>query len=92
MSLLDYVERQQNHKLNDRVAKCAVTYLLKAADYLHTFGEVHTGICLKIHRVLAFTDDFPIDIKLDNIQNTLPDEETAILKRPCPHSLQPTKC
>jgi len=80
MSLLDFVTRQQDHTLNIGVAKWTMTYLLKAIDYLHTSGVVHTGIRLQSHEVLAFTDDPFIDIKLDNIQNTLPDEETAILK------------
>jgi serine/threonine-protein kinase SRPK3 len=80
MSLLDFVARQQDYTLNTAVAKWTVTYLLKAVDYLHTSGVVHTGIRLISYEVLAFTDDPFVDIKLDNIQNTLPDEETAILK------------
>lgn len=81
MSLLDYVERQQDHRINDGVVKWTMTYLLKAVDYLHSSGVVHTGRRLQIHGVQAFADTLYKDIKLDNIQNTLPDEETAILTR-----------
>ena len=49
MSLLDYVTRQQDHTLNTGITKWVVTYLLKAVDYLHTSGVVHTGICLEFH-------------------------------------------
>jgi serine/threonine protein kinase len=49
MSLLDYVTRQQDHTVSTGVAKWAVTYLLKAVDYLHTSGVVHTGIRLEFH-------------------------------------------
>lgn len=78
MSLLDFLVRQQNHTLNTGVAKWTMTYLLMAVDYLHTSGVVHTGTYLKIDETSAFTED-PSDIKLDNIQNLLPDE-TSILK------------
>lgn len=51
MSLLDFVARQQDHTLHTAVAKWTITYLLKAVDYLHTSGVVHTGIRLKSHEV-----------------------------------------
>lgn len=44
LSLLDYVGRQQNRTLNAGLVKWTMTYLLKAVDYLHTSGVVHTGI------------------------------------------------
>lgn len=44
MSLLDYVTRQQDHRLNTGVTKWVATYLLNAVDYLHSSGVVHTGI------------------------------------------------
>jgi len=49
MSLLDFVTRQQDHTLNTGVAKWAVTYLLKAVDYLHSSGVVHTGTRLEFY-------------------------------------------
>ena len=47
MSLLDYVTLQRDHTLNSGVAKWDLTYLLKAVDYLHTSGVVHTGMLLE---------------------------------------------
>ena len=41
---------------------------------------VHTGTWLNWPWISAFTGNLLTDIKLDNIQNTLPDDETAILK------------
>ena len=79
MSLLDYVIRQQDHTLNIGVAKWIMMYLLKAIDYLHSSGVVHTGTRLVFDGPHLSTD-LVSDIKLDNIQKTLPDEETAILE------------
>jgi len=79
MSLLDYVTRQQDHALSTGAAKLAVTYLLKPVDYLHTSGVVHTGTRLKFHGSSPSLTTFLQTSNLDNIQNTLPDEENAIL-------------
>ena len=78
MSLLDYITRQQDCIFDSEVANWVVTYLLKAIDYLHTSGVVHTGTFSKILCIQIFTDT-PSEIRLDNIQNTLPDEEDTIL-------------
>ena len=43
MSLFDFVNRQQDHRINDGVVKWVMTYLLQALDYLHSSGVVHTG-------------------------------------------------
>ena len=67
MSLLDYVDRQQDHRINDGVVKWVTIYLLKAIDYLYSSGVVYTGRRFKIHSIWAFADNHVIDIKLDNI-------------------------
>ena len=56
-SLLDYVKRQQDHRINDGVVKWAMIYLLKAFDYLHSSGVVHTGRRLKFTGIWALADN-----------------------------------
>ena len=43
MSLLDYVALQRDGTLGTGTVKWVMTYLLKAVDYLHSSGVVHTG-------------------------------------------------
>lgn len=80
MSLLDYAGRQKDQSIDEGLVKWIMIYLLKAVDYLHTSGVVHTGksfIRTPLHVIKILVED----IKLDNIQHTLPDNEHEILGR-----------
>lgn len=43
MSLLEYANRQQDHRISAGVVNWVMTYLLKAVDYLYSSGVVYTG-------------------------------------------------
>ncbi len=78
-SLLENDKRQRDMTLNINTVRWIATYVLTAVDYLHTCGVVHTGKHFINHWRFDSARCIRSDIKLDNIQSTLPDEESIIL-------------
>ena len=84
VSLADYISLQATKGLSLPLVKFITTYLLFGIDYLHTSGVVHTGKYSSHSETCEQSTEAPFlnpDIKLDNIQQALPDDDTDILTR-----------
>lgn len=83
ISLSERIDLQPTKRLELPIVKLVTYCLLLGIDYLHTSGVIHTGkYSLHWWRV-RFTNGryLNLDIKLDNIQEALPDDGTEILTR-----------
>jgi serine/threonine-protein kinase SRPK3 len=81
-NLLEYTNRPSNRPFGSQNVRFTAIYLLHAIDFLHTNGIAHTGK-LSVTSLCPFFDNVQIDIKLDNIQLTLPDEQDSYLDTFC---------
>lgn len=82
--LLEYTNQPSKRPFGSRNARLTAVYLLHAMDFLHANGIAHTGEPDRQVQVLRLAiDNVQLDIKLDNIQITLPDEQDSYLDTFC---------
>lgn len=83
-NLLEYTNQPSKRPFGSRNARLTAVYLLHAMDFLHANGIAHTGEPDRQVQVLRLAiDNVQLDIKLDNIQITLPDEQDSYLDTFC---------